>query len=145
MDILLQNVSIIFSGMLFDKIALITCKGCIFVQSAKLKTYCFDTAAQGQPSKQKHSSKVALGKSCSEKFHKFHRKLPLMKTFHNKLLPVPLEEFHHRCFLMSFAKFWRTFLYSCFKEIVSERKTEWKRVINNIGIIQGLKEHIALH
>ena len=68
-----------------------------------------------------------------------------MKTFHDKLLPMLFEEFHQRCFLMSFAKFWRTFLYSCFKEIVSERKTEWKRVTNNIGIIQGLKEHIALH
>ena len=69
-----------------------------------------------------------------------------MKTFHDKLLPVPFEELHHRCFLMSFVKFWRTFLYSCFKEIARERKTEWKRVINNVRIIQGLlKEHIAVH
>ena len=68
-----------------------------------------------------------------------------MKTFNDKLLPVPFKELRQRCFLMSFAKFWRTFLYSCFKEIASERKTEWNRVINNIEIIQGLKEHIALH
>ena len=101
---------------------------------------------KGQASKQKHSLKVALEKSCSEKFHKFHRKLPLMKTFHDKLLPLPFEELYNRCFLMSFAKFCRTFLYSCFKEIASERKTDWKRVINNIRIIQELlKEHILLH
>ena len=31
--------------------------------------------------KQKHSPKVALERSCSEKFHKFHWKKPFMKSF----------------------------------------------------------------
>ena len=61
-----------------------------------------------------------------------------MKTFQDKLMSVPFGELHHSCFLMSFAKFWRTFMHNCLKEIASERKTEWKRVINNIRIIQGL-------
>ena len=68
-----------------------------------------------------------------------------MKTFRDKLLPVSFEELHHRCFLVTFAKFWRTFLYSCFEEIASKRKTEWKRINNDMGIIQALKEHIVLH
>ena len=62
-----------------------------------------------------------------------------MKTFRYKLLPVLFEELHHRCFLMYFAKLRRIFLYSSFKEIASERKTEWEKVI------QVLKEHIVLH
>ena len=32
-------------------------------------------------SKQKHSPKVVLKRTCSEKFHKFHGKKPLMKSF----------------------------------------------------------------
>ena len=42
MDILLQNVSIIFLIKLFHEIALIISEGCLFVWWAKSNTYCFD-------------------------------------------------------------------------------------------------------
>ena len=50
-----------------------------------------------------------------------------MKSFFDKLQPMTFEEeLHHKSFLMIFAKFWRALLISCFKEIVSKRKSEWK-------------------
>ena len=142
MDILLQNVSIFSSGMLFHKIALITSKGCLFVEWVKSSNYHFDGAEQDQPPKYKHSSKVVVGRSCSEKVDKFHRQQPLGKTFLHKLQLARLEKkYHHRCFLMTFAKFRRIFLNSCFKEITNKRKPEWKGSqhrnfigINSIGI-----------
>ena len=59
-----------------------------------------------------------------------------MKSFLDNLQPVPFdEELNYRCFFMTFTKFWRTFLNSCFKEIAN-KKTEWKgsQSINSIGI-----------
>ena len=47
-------------------------------------------------------------------------------------------------FSHGFCKVLGTSLCSRFKEVASERNTEWKRFIYNIGIIQGLSDHIAL-
>ena len=52
---------------------------------------------------------------------------PLMKSFLDKLQHVPFEEeLHHKSFLLTFTKFWRALLSSCFKEIVNKRKTDWE-------------------
>ena len=55
-----------------------TCKGCLFGEP---NTCYFDRAPQGLLLKQKHSPKVILGRSCSEKFPNFHEIEPLMKSF----------------------------------------------------------------
>ena len=52
-----------------------------------------------------------------------------------KLQAVPLKEvLQSKSFLMTFAKFWRALLTSCFKEVVTKRKIEWKgsQLINSI-------------
>ena len=62
--------------------------------------------------------------------------------FLDKLQPVSFkEELHHWCFIMTFARFWRTFLNSLFKEIASNRKTEWKesKVIKKIENYSSVK------
>ena len=72
-----------------------------------------------------------VGESCarknySEKFYKFHKTVPLMKSFLDKLQPVPFkEELHHKFFLITFGKL-RVLQNSCFKERVIKRKTRWK-------------------
>ena len=59
-----------------------------------------------------------------------------MKSFLDKLQPSE-EELHYKSFLMTFTKFWRAPLNSCFEEIVNKRKGEWKesQLIQHIGIL----------
>ena len=59
-----------------------------------------------------------------------------MKSFLGNLQTVPFdEELNYRCFPITFAKFWRIFLSSCFKKIAN-KKTKWKgsQSIDSIGI-----------
>ena len=50
-----------------------------------------------------------------------------MKFFLIKLEPVTFEEeLHHKSFLMTFAKFWRALLNSCFKKMIIKRKVNGK-------------------
>ena len=71
-----------FSGKLFHKIALTSCKGCLSVWWIK---YFLLWAPQGQLPKQKHSPNVVLGRNCFENFPNFHGIKLLMKTFPSKV------------------------------------------------------------
>ena len=70
-----QYVPSVFSGKLFHKVF----KGAYLF--GEQNTCYFDRAPQGQLPKYRHSPKVVLGKSCSEKFPNFQRIKPLMKSF----------------------------------------------------------------
>ena len=71
-------LQVFIGGKLPHRIALSTCKGCLFVWWTK---YFLLRAPQGQLPKQKHSPNVVLGTNCSEKFPTFNG----MKTFPNKV------------------------------------------------------------
>ena len=73
-------LSSFFSGKLFHKISLTTLKKGLYL-FGEPNTFYFDRAAQELLPKQKHSSKVILGRSSSEKFPDFHGIQPLMKSF----------------------------------------------------------------
>ena len=60
-----ERIFHLFSGKLFPKVGLNTCKGCLYVS---LNKYCFDRAPENKS--------IVLERSCSEKFHKFHGKEP---------------------------------------------------------------------
>ena len=126
-----------FSAGLPEKMLSVLCSGVTskpwnslyssFLQ-AKSNTYCFESTAQGQPQKQKYSPKVVLERSCSDKFHKFHRKEPLINLWH----------FLRTCNLClskrssitggfyDFRKVLDNILNSHFKEIANKRKTDGK-------------------
>ena len=70
---------VFFSGKLFHKIALTTCKG--FYIFGEPNACYFDRAPQGQLPKQKHSPKIVPGKSCSEKVPNFHGIEPLITSY----------------------------------------------------------------
>ena len=69
-----------FSAKLFHKITLTTLVKGVYLFGEPNTCY-FDRAPQGLLPKQKHSSKVILGRSSSEKFPNFHGIEPLMKSF----------------------------------------------------------------
>ena len=79
---------------------------------------------------QKHSSGVILWKNCSEKFHKTHRKTPVMEYFLNnvdiKTCSFASKGLNYKCFPVNFAKF--------FREVILEDTCKWlllKVAINN--------------
>ena len=46
-------------------------------------------------------------KRCSEKFHKFHRKTPVLESL--QACNFIKKRLYHRCFPVKFVKFWRTY------------------------------------
>ena len=69
-------------------------------------------------------------KSCSEKFHKFYR---LKETWSPFWKTCSFCLFKKNSNTDGFAKFWRTLLNSCFKEIADKGTTEWiERVTINL-------------
>ena len=112
MDIVLLNVPTFLGGKLFHKIALITFKGVYLFSEPNQILITLIGLRRATPETE------TFAESYSGKFHKFHRKETLMKSFLEYLQP----QYQYKHFLMTFAKFWRILLNSCFKEIANKIK-----------------------
>ena len=128
MDILLQKV-LSFWGKAKWLILLVRGAFVCLVSQIKYFLFWYD-CARPTPKTKTFAESYSI-KNCSEKYHKFRRKKTLMKSFLDKLhLVLFKEKLRQKYFLMTFAKFWRALLNSCFKETVNIKNWAERATIN---------------